>query len=335
MVASLGGGSAKPLEKSPAARVPHSPAQVSPARGRGRGSEAPGGGGGLPSCSCLSLLLGCWLVGFPRDAGQRERKTRGGPGQQWEPRAVGPSGGGRQARGRPAAGRGGGEGRRKERGGGEGGVNGTERNGMGETRVVVAGTTSLLYLLGGAGGRREVRLERLSDRRRRTWTRGGGVMGKTQRSRGANQPNRKKGNWATVCVRERRRGMAVLGLWGTTARPPRGLLSALAFLFLLLSLVSCGCVWSVVVVVSRGRPRDGRRPGGVRIQRLFHQTPTANGTASFLGTHRTHPAQLEPPTEEKTTEQPPLCICFSLISLFRPCRRAPLVPPLPGWLAAL
>jgi len=126
-VASLGGGSEKPLEKSPAARVPHSPPEVPGAR------ERPGIRGARrrrrpPPCSLpLSLSLVGGVVGWLVSRATPDRGgVEGRPGQQWEERrAVGPTGGGggRQARGRPVAGRGGGEGRRgrREREDGRGG----------------------------------------------------------------------------------------------------------------------------------------------------------------------------------------------------------------------
>jgi hypothetical protein len=124
------------------------------------------------------------------------------------------------------------------------------------------------------------------------------------------------------------------GEWPLCARvlPPapwrgRGLLSALAFLFSLLASVvwvcgGCRARRSHVRPGSAARG-DGRPDHGVGIQRWFHQTPTANGTASFpwhIAPREggSHPAlSSSVPTEEKTTEQP-LCICFTL---FRPCRR--------------
>lgn len=124
-------------------------------------------------------------------------------------------------------------------------------------------------------------------------------MGKTQPSQ-PTEPE-KGGNWlrgrrhspVCVCVRERRRarrGWAGCAWVLPPDRPPRGLLSALALLFSsrLCCVVSCvGCRASPVRPPrSRGRARgmDDHGPRGVRIQRWFHQTPTANGTASFICT---------------------------------------------------
>jgi hypothetical protein len=85
--ASQGGGSEKPLEKSPAAQVPHSPPEVPPARGRGRGSEA----GGLLLFLSLSLsLLGVgWFRARRRpDRGGGEGQASNGSTGQWAPPAV-------------------------------------------------------------------------------------------------------------------------------------------------------------------------------------------------------------------------------------------------------
>jgi hypothetical protein len=57
---------------------------------------------------------------------------------------------------------------------GRGGVNGTERNGVGETRVVVARTRTSIFV----GGREGGSVGATEDERRGHV--GGGVMGKTQ-----------------------------------------------------------------------------------------------------------------------------------------------------------
>ena len=111
-------------------------------------------------------------------------------------------------------------------------------------------------------------------------------MGKTQ-PEPTNRAAKRATGRLSVCVCERERGE-----WPLCARvlPPapwrgRGLLSALAFLFSLLASVvwvcgGCRARRSHVRPGSAARG-DGRPDHGVGIQRWFHQTPTANGTASF------------------------------------------------------
>ena len=115
----------------------------------------------FPPSLSLSRWGGGWLVGFPRDAGQRRcggpaRPAMGGAqGSGPHRRRRWPAGegsAGRRPRGRGREAR-----KERERGWeGRGGVNGTERNGVGETRVVVARTRTSIFV----GGGREVRLER-------------------------------------------------------------------------------------------------------------------------------------------------------------------------------
>lgn len=249
--ASQGGGSEKPLEKSPAAQVPHSPPEVPPARGRGRGSEA----GGLLLFLSLSLsLLGVgWFRARRRpDRGGGEGQASNGSTGQWAPPAVA---------GDHPRGEGGGGGRRDE---GWSKRDGTGRNG---------GDAGGGYFYGGWGGERFG----WSNRRRTTWTRTGGAFwGKRSR---ANQPNRKRGatglrgrRHSPVCVCEREKASETRMGWlclGTTARPPAPWPPFRARSSFLLSLVLCrvvcwlSCEPRPSASFPWPRPRDGRpRPTG-------------------------------------------------------------------------